>query len=368
MPENITLSETDKDLPKHVRNGFMRYGDFQPLTQGGEAVLRTCVDENLGRTVVMKTLQPQYQNLETYQKRFLREARVTAQIPHPATIPVYELSRDADGNAYFTMKRLRGRDLSDILDKIAESDADTIRNFPRERIIRALLQCAECLAFAHAQGVVHRDMKPANIMIGDYNEVTVLDWGLAKVSSFDDTYNAAAARTLRSGQQNIPGRLTGPGDVQGTPFYMSPEQAVETGDVDERSDIYNMGIILFEVLTNESYMSGKSFKEIKRKLLEDPTREPMRVTPKKPISREFNAVSVKALQKNAADRYQTMHAFVDDLRGAHTGTGVSVYHEPRLVRMMRPGSRIALAVATFIWMLSGAAALTLVQWLLGVFA
>ena len=100
VAKNIELSETDRDLPKHVKNGFMRYRDFAPLTQGGEAILRTCVDENLGRVVVMKTLQPQFQNLETYQKRFLREARVTAQIPHPATIPVYELSRDADGNAY----------------------------------------------------------------------------------------------------------------------------------------------------------------------------------------------------------------------------------------------------------------------------
>lgn len=364
VPDNITLSETDRDLPKHVRNGFMRYRDFQPLTQGGEAVLRTCVDENLGRTVVMKTLQPQYQNLETYQKRFLREARVTAQIPHPATIPVYELSRDADGNAYFTMKKLRGRDLSDILDKIAEGDAATIRDFPRERIIRALLQCAECLAFAHAQGVVHRDMKPANIMIGDYNEVTVLDWGLAKVSSFDETDNKIAEQMLRSGQQHVPGRLTGPGDVQGTPFYMSPEQAVETGEVDERSDIYNMGIILFEVLTNDSYMSGKSFKEIKRKLLEDPTREPIRVAPRKPISPEFNAVCVKALQKSPADRYQTMQQFVDDLRGAHTGTGVSVYQPPLLTRLLHPGSRVAMAAVTLFWMLLGAAAMLIAQWLI----
>ena len=118
--KNIALSETDRDLPKHVKNGFMRYRDFQPLTQGGEAILRTCVDENLGRVVVMKTLQPQFQNLETYQKRFLREARVTAQIPHPATIPVYELSRDSEGNAYFTMKKLGGRDMSDILDQLSD--------------------------------------------------------------------------------------------------------------------------------------------------------------------------------------------------------------------------------------------------------
>ena len=155
MNKNIALSETDKELPKHVKNGFMRYRDFQPLTQGGEAILRTCVDENLGRVVVMKTLQPQFQNLETYQKRFLREARVTAQIPHPATIPVYELSRDADGNAYFTMKKLGGRDMSDILDQIAASHQPTVDQYPVENLVNVLIHAAQCLAFAHDRSKRH---------------------------------------------------------------------------------------------------------------------------------------------------------------------------------------------------------------------
>lgn len=363
MAEKFTLAETDKDLPKHVKNGFMRYRDFQPLTQGGEATLRTCLDENLGRVVVIKTLQPQYQNLETYQKRFLREARVTAQIPHPATIPVYELSRDADGNAYFTMKKLRGRDLSDILDKLTEGHVETCKDFPRERLIRALLQCSECLAFAHAQGVVHRDMKPANIMVGDYNEITVLDWGLAKVWDLDD--NEEAGRLLRSGQQNIPGRLTGRGDVQGTPFYMSPEQAVETAEVDERSDIYNMGIILFEVLTLRSYMSGKSFKEIKRKLLEDPAREPARVAPEQKISPEFNAVCVKALQKDPACRYQKMEHFVADLRAAHLGQPVSVYQPAWHERVRKSVLSAGAAGAGAAGLIVGAALMWLLQSVLG---
>lgn len=352
MGENITLSETDRDLPKHVKNGFMRYRDFQPLTQGGEAILRTCVDENLGRTVVMKTLQPQFQNLETYQKRFLREARVTAQIPHPATIPVYELSRDSEGNAYFTMKRLRGRDLSDILDKINEGDQATIDKYPIENLINVLLHCSQCLAFAHNQGVVHRDMKPANIMIGDYGEIMVMDWGLAKVWDMSD--NDDVDRLIRSGQQTMSGRLTGRGDVQGTPFYMSPEQAVETGDVDERTDIYNMGIILFEVLTGDSYMSGKNFKEIKRKLLEDPVREPSAFAPKRKISKELNAICVKALQRSPGDRYQKMEEFSNDLRAALLGNSVSVYNEPFFGRVLKWRDRKIFSIASLIWMLAGA--------------
>ena len=352
VADNIHMADTDRDLPKHVRNGFMRYRDFQPLTQGGEAVLRTCLDENLGRTVVMKTLQPQYQNLETYQKRFLREARVTAQIPHPCTIPVYELSRDAEGNAYFTMKRLRGRDLSEILDRIAEGDADVIARYPLTTIINALLHCAQCLAFAHNHGVIHRDMKPANIMIGDYGEIMVMDWGLAKVSSMKD--NDEVDQLLRSGQQNIPGRLTGRGDVQGTPFYMSPEQAVETGDVDERSDIFNMGIILFEVLTNETYISGRNFREIRRRLQEDPVRSPRKVAPKKNIPPELDAICVKALQKSPTDRYQKMSEMENDLRAWMCGTAVSVYSEPTLRRLLKWRDHKVLSSASLLWMVIGA--------------
>ena len=359
MTDNIKMSETDRDLPKHVKNGFMRYRDFQPLTQGGEAILRTCVDENLGRTVVMKTLQPQFQNLETYQKRFLREARVTAQIPHPCTIPVYELSRDSEGNAYFTMKKLRGRDLSDILDKIAEGHQETIEKYPLDNLINVLVHCAQCLAFAHNQGVVHRDMKPANIMIGDYGEIMVLDWGLAKVWDMAD--DDEVDKLIRSGQQTISGRLTGRGDVQGTPFYMSPEQAVETGDVDERTDIYNMGIVLFEVLTNQSYMSGKSFKEIKRKLLEDPLRSPVSVAPKNRIPPELNAICVKALQRTPADRYQKMSQMENDLRNYLLGKAVSVYEEPWYRRVLKWRERKIFSLASLLWMLAGATVTLLAQ-------
>lgn len=352
MTDNINMADTDRDLPKHVKNGFMRYRDFKPLTQGGEAILRTCVDENLGRTVVMKTLQPQFQNLETYQKRFLREARVTAQIPHPCTIPVYELSRDSEGNAYFTMKKLRGRDLSDILDRIAENDADTIRKYPIPELLQVLVKCAQCLSFAHNQGVIHRDMKPANIMIGDYGEIMVLDWGLAKVSNLRD--DDEVDQLIRSGQQTIPGRLTGRGDVQGTPFYMSPEQAVETGNVDERSDIFNMGVILFEVLTGQSFMSGRNFREIRKKLTDDPPRSPRTAAPERKISHQLNAICVKAIQVNPDDRYQKMALFEQDLRAALSGQHVSVCPESTMGKLLKSGNQQIISPVAILWMLVGA--------------
>ncbi|MEZ6130769.1 MAG: serine/threonine-protein kinase [Planctomycetaceae bacterium] len=347
MSNKITLSETDRDLPQHVKNGFMRYDNFQPLTQGGEALLQTCYDENLGRTVVMKTLLPQLANLEVYRRRFLREARVTAQIPHPVTVPVYEISRDREGNVYFTMKKLGGRDLCDILDRIAEGDAETKRKFPLDQLLNVLIHVGQCLAFAHSVGVVHRDLKPANIMVGDYGEVTLLDWGLAKVWDMED--NDEIEELVRSGQKQVPGRLTGRGDVQGTPFYMSPEQARETAKVDERTDVYNMGIILFEILTNQSFMSGRNFKEIKKKILEDPVRSPADVLPRGSVSPELNAICLKALLKDPADRYASMETLVEDLRNHLLGRSVSVYRVPALTRFLQSGHRGFFNVTAAFW-------------------
>lgn len=351
MTRQITLSETDRDLARHVKNGFMRYRDFKPLTQGGEATLQTCYDENLGRTVVMKTLLPQLANLEVYRRRFLREARVTAQIPHPATVPVYEISRDREGNVYFTMKKLGGRDLCDILDHIAEGDKETEERYPLDQLLSVLIRIGQCLAYAHSMGVVHRDLKPSNIMVGDYGEVTLLDWGLAKV--WDMQEDDAIEQLMRSGQKEIPGRLTGRGDVQGTPFYMSPEQARETGDVDGRTDIYNMGIILSEILTNQSFMSGRNFREIKRKILEDPVRSPADVLPRGRVDPELNAICLKALLKNPDDRYSSMEQLTSDLRAWLLGQPVSVCQTSPLVRLLRKSNRKTFGISAVFWLCMG---------------
>ncbi len=351
MSDKITLQDTDAELSRHVKNGYMRYRDFKPLTQGGEAILQTCRDENLGRTVVMKTLLPQLQNLEVYQKRFLREARVTALLPHPATVPVYEISRNSDGTAYFTMKKLVGRDLCEILDRIAEGDENVQNEFPLDALLNILIHVGHCLAFAHQRGVIHRDIKPANVMVGEFGDIMLLDWGLAKVRDMED--DDVVEQLTRSGQKQISGRLTGPGDVQGTPFYMSPEQARETSDVDHRTDIYNMGIILFEILTGDSYMSGRNFREIKRRILEDPVRSPRDYAPRGAVSPELNAICVKALQKDPNDRYSTMSELVEELRAVLLGRTVSVYEPPVHRKILEWRNEKLLSAVSVIWFLLG---------------
>ena len=178
---SIQITETDAPMPRQWLSGSLKYEDFTPLTEGGTAQLQTCFDKNLHRTVVYKTLHAHLQSSELETARFLREARVTAMIPHPGTVPVYELGRDRSGTLFFTMKKLEGQDLRTILMAISARDQQAAETFPQDRLVDVLIQACQTVSYAHAQGVIHRDLKPANILVGEFGEVTVLDWGLAKV-------------------------------------------------------------------------------------------------------------------------------------------------------------------------------------------
>src|SRR5262249_39471269 len=115
--------------------------------------------------------------------RFLREARVQGQLEHPAIAPVYDLGRTEEGDAFFTMKRVRGRTMKDVIEALASGDEDTIQRFSRRKLLQAFSSVCQAVEFAHSRGVLHRDLKPSNVMLGDFGEVTVLDWGLAKILS-----------------------------------------------------------------------------------------------------------------------------------------------------------------------------------------
>ena len=178
---HIYVKDTDVEFPSYQTMGFGRYSDFKPLAAGGSAQLRTCRDKNLGRTVVMKTLHPHLSKDQYMQSRFLREARVTAQLQHPVTVPVYDLGRDLEDRLYFTMKKVEGDTVRSIIERQADGDKTAIAQFDLERMLGVLVQVCSGLSYAHAHGVVHRDVKPENILVGAFGEAVLLDWGVAKV-------------------------------------------------------------------------------------------------------------------------------------------------------------------------------------------
>ena len=354
-PNPILVAETDAPMPRQWLSGSLKYTDFMPLTEGGTAELQTCLDRNLHRVVVYKTLHAHLQDSELETARFLREARVTAMIPHPGTVPVYELGRDRAGVLFFTMKKLEGRDLRSILMSISAKEKKTIEHFPVGRLIDVLIQTCQTVSYAHAQGVIHRDLKPANILVGAFGEVTVLDWGLAKVRGEKaSTEVEAALDTAATGKKAVSMELTQPGKRYGTPLYMSPEQARGDDGLDERSDVYNIGSILFEVLTAKNLVWGNDVEEVLRQVLERPTPMPSEIAPDRHIPRELEAICLKALAKDPAERYPSMTALMEDLSAYRANEAVSVYRPGVLTRLMRWRAKNAMPVAVVLSALAGA--------------
>ncbi|MEM1446642.1 MAG: serine/threonine-protein kinase [Planctomycetota bacterium] len=306
-PPMIYLEETDALLPRHWTAGANKYRDWGDLASGGTAILKTCFDRNLHRWVVFKQLHDDLRDDEDENRRFLREARVTSMIAHPGTVPVYEVGRDVGGALYFTMKKLDGMDLRHVIDRLSAKDRGMAERYPLTRLVDALISVCQTVAYAHAQGVVHRDLKPANVLIGAFGEVTVLDWGLAKVHGEKPTVEVELPNATKALE------LTQPGKRYGTPLYMSPEQA-RGQDVDERTDVYNAGSILYEMLALKNLVWGQSVEEVLEQVLERSTPRPSDEAPWWwEVPAELEAICLKALAKEPGERYASMSELADDL-------------------------------------------------------
>jgi serine/threonine-protein kinase len=308
----IFLSSTDYDLPEPLPQGLAKYSNFRDMARGGSAVLRTCFDRITGRTIVIKTLLPEFRQDEKENRRLLREARVTAQLQHPNTVPVYEIGRDAAEGLYFTMKRVSGENLFEILKRIARGDAATIAAFPLRRRLEIVAGAAQALMYAHARGVIHRDVKPENIWVGNFGEVILLDWGVAKVwgQPDDAPQHPSLARPSESLQA-----LTMAGDRPGTPLYMSPEQVnVNRAVIDERSDVFSTGVVLYEVAALREPFRGRVIQETFENIIHDHPPPPSKASPDRGIPPRLDEVVTKAIAKTPADRYQTMRDLLEAIR------------------------------------------------------
>jgi serine/threonine-protein kinase len=272
--------------------------------------VRLCHDRVVGREVALKVLRPQSAAAHEARERFVREARVQGQLEHPAVVPVYDLGVTPGGTAYFTMKRVRGRTLDEIVRQLAAGDAEAREKYTRRRLLTALRSVCLAVDFAHRRGVLHRDLKPANVILGDFGEVYVLDWGLAKIAGESDPALAGFAGLEAAGP---PGGHTLQGAMLGTPGYMAPEQVRgENERLDGRADVYALGAILFEAVALERLHEGPSVHEVLGSTLfgvdaRASARGRLDVPP------ELEAMCVRATALDPVDRYPTARALADDL-------------------------------------------------------
>ena len=283
-----------------------RYERGRELGRGGMGEVHACRDRIIGREVALKALLPTRREREDAQARFLREARVQGQLEHPAVVPVYDLGVTPDGSAYFTMKRVRGRTLEELIAarRTGASDAPTV-----QQLLNAFGSVCLAVELAHRRGVVHRDLKPSNIMLGDYGEVYVLDWGLAKLVA--ETEDAARELpSIDSMETDGSSGSTREGALLGTPGYMAPEQArgFATGPA---ADVYALGTVLFELLALEPLHRGDTVAALLAATVSSDPSGPSARRPDLTIPPELDAICLKAVATDPLARFSSARALHD---------------------------------------------------------
>jgi serine/threonine-protein kinase len=283
------------------------------LGQGGMGEVRVCRDRRIGREVALKVVHEKYAARLDMKERFLREARVQGQLEHPSIVPVYDLARGPDGAPYFTMKRVRGHTLEKIIDALKAGDDEAKKKYSPRKLLAAITSVCLALDFVHARGVVHRDLKPSNVMLGDFGEVYLLDWGLAKILGASEVADSPASAV--SSQERVtsaPSVLTSAGTLLGTPGYMPREQLVgHLLDIDGRADVYALGAILFEVLTLQRLHGGATIQDVLKSTMDGVEARASVRTPARDVPPELEAICVKATATSPHDRYATAREMSD---------------------------------------------------------
>ena len=264
-----------------------RIGKYQVLEQiaaGGQGIVYRALDPDLQREIAIKVLHAHLSFDAQYQERFLREARMVASLNHPNVVTIHEVG--TDGNLLFIAMEYLPSSLQGLLEERG--------TLPVEEAISLVRQAALGLQSANARGITHRDIKPPNLLLTDDGTVKVTDFGIARAGDFSMMTNS-----------NI---------IMGTPHYMSPEQA-QTNTVDIRSDIYSLGIVLYQMLSGELPFKGETPLEVMRKQVDEQPQPIRQERPDIPI--ELEQILNRCLEKSPARRYQTPQELVDALDGAH---------------------------------------------------
>ncbi|MBZ0137777.1 MAG: serine/threonine protein kinase [Planctomycetes bacterium] len=302
----ISQAETRQVSSPGAQLGGRRYELRGEVGRGGMGVVMRAFDRDLKREVALKVTRADRTGSQSV-ARFIEEAQVTGQLNHPNIVPVHELGHEPGGRTFFTMKLVEGQSLARMLRALRAGDVELRRSFPLTRRLYTFGQLLNCMAYAHDRGVIHRDLKPDNVMIGDYGEVMVMDWGLAKVKDHPELISKITTTRLQT-----PGSADGTaldetmdGQIIGTPAYMPPEQARGERDaIDERSDIYSLGAILYEMLALHPPYQATTASELIRRVSSEPPPRPSERNPGAVIPRGLERIVMKCLEPAQDERFQ----------------------------------------------------------------
>ena len=352
------------------------------IARGGMGAVLESRDSKLGRSVAMKVLLRRDASKDD-ERRLLQEARVLGQLAHPNIVPIHDTGMDETGRPFYTMKLVQGVTLNEILARLRAGDETTATQYPLSVLLTIFQKICDAIAFAHSRGVIHRDLKPQNVMVGEFGEVLVMDWGLAKILP-----DSPASQQIEAPTETVPPGSTGPnntlrldpdaktvtmgpepdpkaksapiapltfesddltqppsssvqatleGTVMGTPHYMSPEQAEgRIVDLDVRSDIFSLGGILYGLLTLKPPVEGGTLEEILGKVrsvsiappavfntavARGQTEDTLSLIhcPNRQVPNALSAVAMKALERDPSDRYQHVTELAADIEAYQSG-------------------------------------------------
>lgn len=285
------------------------YQVIDTIGKGGMGEVFLAYDTTCGRRIALKKIRSDLQEHKKMHNRFLREARITSQLTHPAIIPIYQIQKENKA-IYYTMPYVEGKTLKQVIQEAKKREK---RGEPQETqesipsLLRYFLSICQAVAYAHSQNVLHRDLKPENIILGPFGEVFILDWGLAKIATKEDEEDSSDEEIL-----TMPPELTLLGKVVGTVAYMAPERALGE-KATFQTDIYSLGVILYQILTLSSPFKRGTLKEFRERLHEEELKEPEEMNPYRDIPSPLVRIVKKALNNDLNERYKQVSDLIFDL-------------------------------------------------------
>jgi len=343
-----------------------RFRILRPHARGGLGAVFVALDTELHREVALKQIVDSHADDPVSRTRFLLEAEITGGLEHPGIVPVYGLGTDGDGRPYYAMRFIRGGSLKAGIQQF-HADFELNRNPGRHslelrKLLRRFTDVCNAIEYAHSRGVLHRDIKPGNVIVGRYGETLVVDWGLAKAIGRAQPVSDSGERTLKPSSASGSAETLA-GLALGTPAYMSPEQAEgDLARLGPRSDVYSLGATLYCLLSGQPPFAG-DVADVIGAVQRGEVRPPRQLNPS--IDRALEAICTKAMAHKPADRYATPRALADDVEKWMADEPVSAWREPFSVQARRWARRHRTAVtasaAAVLVALAGTAAVLAVQ-------
>ena len=330
------MTELDKTVnvnPEEVISNILerkteseKYIIDKKVAQGGMGAVYKVFDQDLERTSVLKVVLPGTLTDAVLFRSFIQEARITGKLEHPNIIPVHELGVLGNNKLYFSMKHVQGEALGTILRQVMEGNEDYVKKYSRYTLLTIFRKVCDAIACAHSKNIIHRDIKPDNIMVGEYGEVLLMDWGLARQHTQDSPLDKTNATDHEKEETSEAcARTTRFGVVKGTPTYMSPEQAKGLVDeIDHRSDIFLLGATLYAIVTFRAPFAGDDIYEILANAEHGHYTSPGKMAPERQIPEELCRIIEKAMAYDPKDRYQSVGELTKDLDALMAGNQVSI--------------------------------------------